>query len=70
MNKEVIMIYEENNSVHKEIKFPFWYKIYRIKILKKNITKVVKLQKDIEETINYVILNITKTVMSAIMIKE
>ena len=66
MNKEVIMIFENNDKENKELEFPFDIRYIEIKIYKNNIPEVVKLQNDLEETIDFVISNLTNTVVSNI----
>ena len=66
MNKEVIMIFENNDKENKELEFPFDIRYIEIKIYKNNIPEVVKLQNDLEDTIDFVISNLTNTVMSNI----
>jgi hypothetical protein len=47
MNKEVIMIFENNDKENKELEFPFDIRYIEIKIYKNNIPEVVKLQNDL-----------------------
>ena len=67
MNKETILIYEENIDKTKEEKFPFDINhIERIIYKSGSTTEGVKLEKKLEKAVDYVIENLTKSVMSDI----
>ena len=66
MDKEVIMIYEKNNDKNNETKFPFDIQHFDIIIYESGTPGGVDLQNRLQNTIEYVMGKITKTVKSDI----
>jgi hypothetical protein len=66
MDKEVIMIYEKNNDKNNETKFPFDIQHFDIIIYESVTPGGVDLQNRLQNTIEYVMGKITKTVKSDI----